>query len=197
MTTLFDNLPQNVLEMIFEYDNTYYEIFNKTLDYIKYNDCIAIENDSDIYPFRITNTNYDENGILIKTNPTYLDNYMLGKFIIHNPAMTFYKLCWGNFESRLWVRKIICNSTGYLEMLSIIENFKETDVFVMVFTNSIYYDRLIKKVFICDNYLHCPEYSKEPITVKLNTYFEKSLNGNFLKSMRLEYINTEKDRSII
>lgn len=192
MINLFDSLPHYILELIYSYDSTYYNIFKDNFRYIRSNNCIKLKNSSNIYPFRIINNYCNESGLLVKINAKDLDNHILNKLHLYKPVTTFYKLSWCHIPSRTWIIKLLSNSVGYADAFSIIEDFKDDDVFTMIFTDSVYYDRIIKKVFIYDNGLICPEYSDDCITVKANVYFESTLDSSISKIMRLEYINTAK-----
>jgi len=192
MINLFDSLPHYIVELIYSYDSTYYNIFKDNFRYIRSNNCIKLRNSSNIYPFRIINNYYDESGLLVKINAEDLDSHVLNKFALNTPMKTFYKLSWSHIPSRTWIIKLLSNSVGYAEAFSIIEDFKDGDVFTMVFADNVYYDRIIKKVFIYDNGLICPEYSDDYITVKTNVYFETGSDSSISKTMRLEYINIAK-----
>lgn len=192
MEHLFNSLPQNILDLIYSFDSTYYDIFKENFRYIRSHNCIKLRNNSQIYPFRIIDRYYDETGLLVKTNGEDLDNHVLNKFTLNTPVMTFYKLSWSHIPSRTWLIKLLSNSVGYSEAFSIIEDFKDGDVFIMIFADNIYYDRNIKKVFVYDNGLICPEYSDDYITVKTNVYFETGPDNIISKTMRLEYINMAK-----
>lgn len=192
MIHLFNSLPQNILDLIYSFDSTYYDILKENFRYIRSHNCIKLRNNSHIYPFRIIDRYYDETGLLVRTNAEDLDYHVLNKFTLNTPVMTFYKLSWSHIPSRTWIIKLLSNSVGYAEAFSIIEDFKDGDVFIMVFADNVYYDRTIKKVFVYDNGLICPEYSDNYITVKTNVYFEKGPDSSISKTMRLDYINMAK-----
>lgn len=197
MKGVFDILPNNIIELIYSYDNTYHNIFKEVLNYIRSYDAIKLANNSKIYPFRILDRSYDESGFFFKTSSVDLDRYILNKFSLNTPMMTYYKLSWTHIPSRTWMIKLLSNSVGYSETFSIIEDFKDGDVFLMVFVNNIFYDITIKKVFICDNDLICPEYSDDYLTVKTNIYYETGPNKSVLKTMRLEYMNIHKHETFV
>ena len=67
----------------------------------------------------------------------------------------------------------------------------------MIFANNIFYDSSIKKVFIYDGNITCPEYSDYYLTVKTNIFYEPGPNKSILKTMRLEYLNIHKNEIFV
>lgn len=197
MKSILDIFPNNIIELIFSYDNTYHTIFKNVLNYIRCYDSIKLVNNSKIYPFRILDRSYDESGFFFKTNSSDLDKYILNKFSLNTPIMTYYKLSWTHIPSRTWIIKLLSNSVGYAETFSIIEDFKDGDVFLMIFANNVFYDSSIKKVFVYDNNLRCPEYSDYYLTVKTNIFYEPGPNKSILKTMRLDYLNIHKNEIFV
>ena len=163
MKRIFDILPNNIIELIYSYDNTYHNIFKEVLNYIRSYDTIKLANNSKIYPFRILDRSYDESGFFFKTSSVDLDRYILNKFSLNTPIMTYYKLSWTHIPSRTWMIKLLSNSVGYSETFSIIEDFiSDIEEFIFLYLFLIIFRSLFKVGKFLLSFIYCLD----------NLYFE-------------------------
>jgi hypothetical protein len=165
-------LPDEAIRLIYQFDNTYYNEFSKNLKSIIGHKSFLLRNEGRVYPFKLNQHGFTESGFLIKLESPRLDNYVLQQYQMNLPTHAFYKLSWNNYDSRRFIITIITNKIGYNHALPLVTEFAENDVFIMIFTENYYYDRTVQKVFVYDNEMFCPDWTKESILLKIEVGYE-------------------------